>query len=184
MSGAVARTREAIAEAALAAARLRATFSYADIAADVRIPMERATGLVCGWVAVGRAEVARDARGGLRKLFRLIGEGEGAVRPAGRSPEDNLWTAMRGLRSFAPTDLAAHATTEAVTVTVDHARAYCRFLLAAGYLRVMRKAEPSRRREAIYRLVRNTGPKAPRERRVRAVLDPNTAALSLLAGEA
>ena len=183
MKEAYARNRDAVAEAALAAARLRETFSYGDIAADVRIPMERATLIVRGWVASGLAEVAREPRGGLRKLFRLIGEGDGAVRPAGRTPEDNLWTAMRGLRSFTPTDLAAHAVTEAVAVTVDHARAYCRFLLAAGYLRVMRKAEPSRKREAIYHLVRNTGPKSPRERRVRAVLDPNTAALSLLEGE-
>jgi hypothetical protein len=177
------RTRDALAEAALAAARRRDTFSYGDIAADVGLSMERATLIVRGWAAAGLAEVAREPRGGLRKLFRLIGEGQAALRPAGRTPEDNLWTAMRGLRSFTPTDVAAHATNDLIVVTLDHARAYCRFLLAAGYLRVMRKAEPVRKREAIYRLIRDTGPKAPRERRVRAVLDPNKGAISLLAGE-
>ncbi|MFN3973437.1 MAG: hypothetical protein ACK4L4_19135 [Gemmobacter sp.] len=179
----VMRTREAVADAALAAARLQETFGYDEIAVAVGIPLRRAMEIVQGWVAAGLAEVVREARGGMRKVFRLVGNGEVPPRPAGRSPEDNLWTAMRGLRSFTPTDLAAHATTEAVAVSADAARAYCRFLLAAGYLGVTRKAEPGRKREAIYRLIRNTGPKSPRERRVRAVLDPNTAALSLLAGE-
>ncbi|MDP2064178.1 MAG: hypothetical protein Q8Q63_03405 [Phaeovulum sp.] len=38
------------------------------------------------------------------------------------------------------------------------------------------------RREAIYRLIRNTGPRPPRERRVRAVWDDNLGELVLLNG--
>jgi hypothetical protein len=80
---------------------------------------------------------------------------------------------MRGLKSFTPTDLCAHSTSPELVVTVDEATSYCRALCAAGYLGVARKAEPGRR-EAIYRLARNTGPKPPREKRVRAVIDDNT----------
>lgn len=174
------RNDPTLAEAALSAARLRPEFGYAEIATDLSIPMERATEIVRGWAATGVAVVSRPGRGGLRKLYRLVVE-TGAVATNGRTAEDNLWTAARGLKAFSPIDLAAHARTETVAVTDEAARAYCRFLMAAGYLRLARAGVP-RKSEPLYKLIRNTGPKAPRERRVRAVLDPNTGSLSLIGG--
>jgi hypothetical protein len=45
----------------------------------------------------------------------------------------------------------------------------------------MTKALPGRR-EAIYRLVRDTGPRPPRERRVRAVWDENLGEYTYISG--
>ncbi|QYK42836.1 MAG: hypothetical protein KF887_06970 [Paracoccaceae bacterium] len=177
----VAANRQAIEDAAMAAARKLGEWGYAHIAAEVHIPVERATDIVRGWLAQGLAEIVRQARGAQPRLFRLCGTAvEALQRPRGRTPEDNLWTAMRGLVSFTPTDIAAHATNDLIVVPVDHARAYCRLLMQAGYLRVERKADPAREREARYRLIQNTGPLPPRERRVRAVVDANTRAVKVL----
>jgi hypothetical protein len=47
-------------------------------------------------------------------------------------------------------------------------------LLATGYLKVMRKADPTQGRIAKYRLVRDSGQAAPQVQRVKRVYDPNT----------
>jgi hypothetical protein len=57
-------------------------------------------------------------------------------------------------------------------VSIEDARAYCRMLLAAGYMRVVSKAVPGKK-EAIYRLFRITGVQAPREKRMRCIVDEN-----------
>lgn len=90
-----------------------------------------------------------------------------------RSPEANMWRAMRQLRSdFSALDIAEHATTPDVAVTEVQARKYCRQLLKAGYLAVHQTAI-HRVRPAKYRLVINTGPRAPVIKRVVGVLDQN-----------
>lgn len=82
-----------------------------------------------------------------------------------------LWVAMCGLRDFDFRDLMQNASIEIPEAT---ARDYCKRLLAAGYLRVLRKADPQRSLIARYRLIRSSGPKAPQVQRVRQVYDPNT----------
>lgn len=90
-----------------------------------------------------------------------------------RSPEANMWRAMRQLRTdFSALDIAEHAITADVTVTEAQARTYCRQLLKAGYLAVHQTAI-HRVRPAKYRLVINTGPRAPLIKRVVGVLDQN-----------
>ncbi|KAF0674353.1 hypothetical protein PMES_03357, partial [Profundibacterium mesophilum KAUST100406-0324] len=88
-------------------------------------------------------------------------------------PAENMWTAARMLTTFSPRDLAAHSTTDDVLVSEDDARLFCGFLLRGSYVRVIRKAAPGKR-EARYKLVRNTGPRPPVERRLRAIWDENT----------
>lgn len=157
-------------------------FGYGEIAVGTKVTAEYAARIVRVWVADGLAEQVAAGKG-LRNLYRLKA---GAALPEalpGRTPEDNVWTAMRGLRSFRPTDLAAHATTDTVQVDAEFAQAYCRMLLSAGYLAVVAKAVPGRR-EAIYRLVRDTGPRPPREKRVRAVVDPNLDDVIVIGGPA
>jgi hypothetical protein len=166
------QTKADIADAAWAIAQRMTAFGYGEIEAELKIGAKQAMRIVRGWDAAGLLSPVQSGPG-LRKLWRVTPE---AVRPQatkGRTAEDNLWTAMRGLKSFTPTDLCAHSTSHELVVTVDEATSYCRALCAAGYLGVARKAEPGRR-EAIYRLARNTGPKPPREKRVRAVIDDNT----------
>lgn len=174
-------TQSAVADAAWAVAARHPSFGYAEIASALSIGMKQATRIVRGWEKAGFITLIQQGVG-LRKMWRAA-HPTIAPSPRRRTPEDNMWTAMRGLRSFTPTDLAAHANTETVAVTVDEAQVYCRALLAAGHLGVARKAVPGKR-EAIYRLARNTGPKAPREKRVRAVIDDNTDAVVVISGVA
>ena len=89
------------------------------------------------------------------------------------SIEGNMWRAMRRLPSFTPTDIATHANAGGVEVTVLKARYYCQRLLEAEYLRVRQTAIPGQR-EAVYSLVSNTGPRAPKTARIQGLLDPNT----------
>lgn len=178
-----AQTKAAIAEAAWAMAQRLGTFGYAKISAELNISMDRATEIVRGWEAEGA--VRRTVSGvRTRNMF--------AVNPAFvRRPDpaalgsvvQNLWTSMCGLKSFTPTDLAAHSDTGTVKVSVEAARGYCQVLLRAGYLKVERTAIPGRR-DPIYRLIRKTGPRPPRERRVRAVFDDNLGELVHVSGVA
>lgn len=154
-------------------------FGYAEVAADLSISMEAATKIVRGWEAEGRVRVKRGGGTAGRKKFE--------ISPAYREPQDRagkiaaqLWTGMRGLKSFSPVDLAAHCRAD-LAVTVLEASEYCQALLRAGYLRVVRTAIPETR-PAIYALIRNSGPRPPRERRVRAVWDENDGAFVYIAG--
>lgn len=163
-------TRAAIADAAWALAGRLGSFTYAEISAELHISMDRASEIVRGWE--GEGAVLRTAGGiGLRNRFQVVAEFRRPQMVKG-SVSLNLWTAMRGLRSFTPTDLASHSTTDEVQVSVEAAQGYCQALLRAKYLRVERTAIPGKR-EAIYRLIQMTGPRPPRERRVKAVFDDN-----------
>jgi hypothetical protein len=182
MNRAVTRVnREALAGAAWALALRLPAFGYAEVAADLKISIEQATAIVRGWVSRGWL-VPVQAGNGLRSLWKVKPGTGSVVLPTlrGRTAQDNLWSAMRGLRTFTPTDLAVHSSTEVISVTTGDAQAYCRLLLAGGYLRVERKAFPARMQEAIYRLIRDSGPFPPREARVRAIIDPNSEAVTVI----
>lgn len=109
-----------------------------------------------------------------RILYRVAGPDDMGLqlRPRHETPHGNMWTAMRGMVSFSARDIAAHATTPQVEVNEIEAAEYCRALHRAGYLRAVHKAVPGRR-PALYRLIRNTGPLPPRERRITGVWDDN-----------
>jgi len=162
-------------EAAWNAALRLGKFSYAALAAEAAIPIVRATRLTRGWVRLGAVEEMGKV-GSNKLMFRVVAEALPAtVTPSRQSPDANMWLAMRKLGgAFTPTDIATHASTDAVGVSRADAQSFCQMLVRAGYLRVQRKAVPDKR-EAIYRLIKNTGPKPPRERRVRAIWDPNLA---------
>jgi hypothetical protein len=154
-------------------------FGYAELSADLSISMEAARDIVQGWIAEGRAKVRSGGNQSGRKMFELT--------TAYREPTDRtskiaqqMWTAMRGLPSFSPVDLQAHCTPE-MRVDLTEASAYAQALLRGGYLNVVRTAVPGVR-DATYKLIRNTGPRAPREKRVQAVWDPNEAAYAFISG--
>ncbi|ETD85760.1 hypothetical protein ACTTAF_06315 [Rhodobacter capsulatus] len=86
----------------------------------------------------------------------------------------NMWRSMRGLAQFSYRDIALHSTTPTVSVNEETAKSFCAMLLATGFLRVVQKADPAKARLAIYRLIRNDGPKPPQIQRVKQVFDPNT----------
>ena len=86
----------------------------------------------------------------------------------------NMWRSMRTLSKFSYRDIALHSNTTGVAVSEESAKAYCKILLATGYLKVVQKAAPTDGRIAIYRLIRNDGPKPPMVQRVKQIFDPNT----------
>jgi len=86
-------------------------------------------------------------------------------------PREQMWRTMKLLAEFTPRELAVAASTEAHPVADEDARDYVKHLLRADYLRIIVPA--TKRRQARYRLVRNTGPKPPMVQRLKSVFDPN-----------
>ena len=71
-----------------------------------------------------------------------------------------------------PEITACSITPEVPSIAEYHVRNFVNLLLRSGYLKVLRKARHGKHL-ARYRLIRNTGPKPPVEKRVRATWDPN-----------
>ena len=110
------------------------------------------------------------------KMLRDTGHHAPRLRPDGSPVQqgktnEQLWTSMCVLKQFTYRDLMDTAT---VPVPEQTAKTYCRLLLATGYLKVLRKADPSKGQAALYRLIRNSGPRSPQVQRVKQVFDPNT----------
>lgn len=162
-------------------------WSYFEIAAAAHYEIKRVTTIIRDWERAGI--VQRLGKGEKNRLrFRLVDAER--LRPlqmrraAGRqeTPEGNMWTAMRGLKtSFTARDIAIHASTEVTAISEEVARAYCRVLMQSGHLACIRKAVPGRR-DAVYRLVRNSGPLPPRRRMMPVVHDANTGDIAPLTG--
>lgn len=85
---------------------------------------------------------------------------------------ENMWRTMRMLREFTPRDVAVHSTTSKAQVAERTALAYVKFLHQTGYLLCIQKSA-GKKGQAAYRLIRNTGPKAPMIQKVKRVYDPN-----------
>lgn len=154
-------------------------FSYAQLATDARITLVHATHVTRAWAREGRVKLVSDLpRGAGRLRFEIVIGFKLPVEPSNRDAYDQMWAAMRKFGSFRPTDVASVC---AIGVTSDEAQAYCRVLLEGDYLRVVKTAVPNVR-EAIYRLARNTGPRAPRQKRVRAIIDPNAGTVTPMTG--
>lgn len=94
---------------------------------------------------------------------------------------ENLWRTMRALLTFTARDAAICSTTDDVAVSEEAAQDYCQMLTRSGHLVVLQRAQPGRR-PAIYQLVRNTGPRPPKERRLTAVYDENLDEYPYIAG--
>ncbi len=87
----------------------------------------------------------------------------------------HMWTAIRVLPQFGPTELAAAASTDALTITLRAAHAYIRLLAACGVLTVVKPPNRGRPDTGIWRLrpARNTGPLPPRMIQTAFLVDPN-----------
>jgi len=136
------------------------------------------------WLREGRVRPSRVGPTG-KRFYRPAHLPPAGLEPASgeATPEGNMWRAMRQLRQFSPTDLAAHANAGGVAVTVEKARAYCRHLLGSGHLKVRQTAIPGQR-EALYQILEDTGPRPPKAVRLAGILDPNTGAFTPAKGGA
>lgn len=101
-------------------------------------------------------------------MARLVGA---HTRLLHRQPRarDRAWQSMRILRRFTLPDLIATA-----EISADNARKYVRGLRRSGYITIdTPKAEGKKNGHEIYRLTRDTGPKAPRLQKDGNTYDPN-----------
>jgi len=110
-------------------------------------------------------ELARDVGRDAPKLAR-----DGSPSRMGQGREQ-MWRAMKMLGGFTYVELAVNASTEEAKIAEADAKDYVKHLCAAGYLGVIRQASATSK--AVYRLVRNTGPKPPMVTRAKVVFDPN-----------
>lgn len=173
MSALPKNTPEAEAKKAVAwsEAKRRGQFCLADLAVASGAADRWISHWARGWEAEGKVRlVAGSAESRTKLRFEVVPEAEIETEMRGDATEQ-MWTVMRkSPQGFTPTDLVAQI---AVDVTIEDARAYCYSLLSGGYLRCVSKAVP-KRREAVYRLVTMTGVKAPRLKRLRCIVDPNS----------
>jgi hypothetical protein len=109
-------------------------------------------------------------RASFRNSFTLYVFERAPEKPAANG-RDRMWSAMRILRQFSIPDLAA------VAVCKNHsAEIFVYALFRNGYLRVVRpRASGVKMGSAIYALVNDTGPLAPRLRSDGTVYDANLA---------
>ena len=82
-----------------------------------------------------------------------------------------MWRCMRVLKTFTPQQLADAATLGECVVGAQTAKSYIKHLARAGYLQVVTASVPGT--QAVYRLIRNTGPHAPAVTRQKVVFDRN-----------
>ncbi|MGL5166667.1 MAG: hypothetical protein ACRC9K_12345 [Afipia sp.] len=90
----------------------------------------------------------------------------------GGTAQENLWIAIRNLKSFTTTEVAFAASTDKLKVTDDVAMRYLRRLRDAGYLKLVLNLTSE---DSNWRLVprMNTGPKPPMMLQVNLVFDRN-----------
>lgn len=165
------------------------TFSIRDLVEKAGIAEATAANYVSDWERKG--VVDQCGKDGSKYLYRVIRSDEksddrttlktatGEITLG--TAKENMWRTMRMLRSFTKTELRTHSDVPDVPVAVADANSFCNMLLRGGYLRIERKATPGKR-EARYRLIKDTGPRPPKEKRVRAVWDENTKEFVHVAG--
>lgn len=91
--------------------------------------------------------------------------------------QEVMWRGMKILREFSPLDLAAHAGMGGISIKLSTAGKYCQWLARGGYLKALGGPCDNHR----YRLILDTGPKAPQVLRVKQLLDVNTG--KIMAGQ-
>jgi hypothetical protein len=101
---------------------------------------------------------------------RLTRDGKPVLQGLG---QEQMWRAMRMMQGdWNSQDLAVAASTDDVTINEQEAARYIGHLFGAAYLQMTAKNNGPKSK-ARYRLVKNTGPKAPMIQRLKTVFDPN-----------
>lgn len=139
---------------------------------------------LAGWVEQVGERPTRTSPSPLYRLRRDQVETPRLRRDGTPLPEPataTLWRTMKMLQTFTASDLAALATTPERRIGRVTATSYLKRLHAAGVVACIQPG--GARKEARYRLVRNTGAKAPQILRGLKVWDPNTNELIADLGE-
>jgi hypothetical protein len=150
-------------------------FSYAKLSVEAHIAQYKVEGLIKRWQAAGAVKnIGKGASGRLQfEVTKRVEETPsrqlGTSKPV--SPEQAMWIAIRRVGVFTAADIAAYGD-EVQPLSLELVRAYIHTLLAAEYLRVVRKSVHGKS-PAAYRLIKDTGPLAPTTRRVTITVDVN-----------
>jgi hypothetical protein len=94
------------------------------------------------------------------------------LNPKRRDTIDRIWSAMR----IMPRDIDIPVLAMTASAPESSTGDYVRLLVRAGYVTVTRCGNARKGTRSIYRLVRNSGPKAPR-RAINVMADPNDGAI-------
>ena len=146
------------------------SFTAPLLAERLGCPLARAQGYLKRWRAEGRVTCSGPGSDGRTLHYHV------APNPisdlTGCSTSQAMWTAMRLLRRFSPTDVLFSVSAARPDISLKEVQSYCQFLAKANVLRVLKKAGFGAR-EASYAVARNSGPLAPYQKRVRVLIDPN-----------
>lgn len=154
------------------AIRRMQTFTVRELRDETLLKIDSVRDYVAGLKAAGFI-ISLTGEGPTRfMLCRDIGNDAPRVRKDGTpvtqgQGRDNMWNAMRMMRSFTAKELAIHARTPGCHVEESTAEDYARHLWHAGYLR--------REKDGSYLMLPTayTGPRAPMIQRTKVVWDPN-----------
>lgn len=130
------------------------------------------------WHAGGLIDVAWTE--GNQKWFRKV-ENNAPEKPRNEetTAEDAMWAIMRRKRYVTILDLVATAAMMGLEVSERKALAYCEMLLKCGYLRRL-EGSASGKKQNKYRLINDTGRRAPVRRRLQGIWDRNDLAFTPL----
>ncbi|MDK3072729.1 hypothetical protein QO034_06375 [Sedimentitalea sp. JM2-8] len=122
-------------------------------------------------------------REGRRTIYTVHEAADLVEMTAGQraSPEGAIWRTIRIMREFTPPDIEAALIGAEADVDPRRIQTYSTLLVRAGYLQVLRKA--GKVRPAHYRLIRDTGPLPPVEKRLPVVIDGNEDRIVYAKGE-
>jgi len=104
--------------------------------------------------------------------------GSHTAQPGNSRIRSRAWQAMRSLRVFDLGQLMSVA-----EVARWNAAKFVRALARTGYLREVAPSNPARGIFATFRLVRDSGPRAPVVRQIGEVFDPNTGHVYMSVGK-
>jgi hypothetical protein len=88
--------------------------------------------------------------------------------------EGAIWISMRIAKAFTVTDIFAGLAPSRPDVRLENIITYTDTLTVAGFLKMVRRADPEGGRYAVYRLVNDTGPLPPKAKKGIVVVDQNT----------
>lgn len=151
-------------------------FTAKSLAREVKGPVQHAEAFIREGLSEGSLEHAN--RPGGEVWYAIKG---GAPKPGDPDEKarrlDAIWTAARTLKTFGVPELTFGL--RGFGVGRDDVEDYIGELRACGYVRPISNASE---KAPIYRLIRDTGPRAPSRMRVRALYDPNLGALTHVSG--
>jgi hypothetical protein len=150
-------------------------FQIGDIMYDIRLTGSSVKEYLTGLVNAGYLAVIKNPLPGVAAMYDLIndiGNDAPRVRKDGTpvtqgQGRQQMWNAMRILKTFSSIDLAFNASTDEHSVAEAEAKSYCGYLCRAGYL--------VGRSEGKFMLVPSmwTGPQPPQIQRTKQIYDPN-----------